>query len=250
MAFCSADFSVHGKEKMKLNIEYNETNYSSDSIPCGRIIKKFYKQLCMNVLNNAYRYSMSHFDITKEGECPLLFSERNNYSIFASAINNITPIHLSEWGFNQNNSASTNTRRVDFYAMYKDGNCARPINFYLELKNGWYCLNKRSQIKIDGRVIKSIKKLVEQLQNIKLIKPAWNDFDDVYLGIVTIYGYYRQNQKKYTRDDLYNELFSIIDKRIIKNFMVSTWSVPEDFPIQWENDRCSFISIIGLPILP
>jgi hypothetical protein len=235
---------------MKLTIAYNETNYSSDSMRNGRIIKKFYKQLCLNVFKIAYRYSTYHFDITKEGECPLLFSERNIYSIFASAINNITPIHLSEWGFTQNNSISANTRRVDFYAMYKDGNCARPTNFYMELKNGWYCLNKKSKITMDDRIIKSIKKLVSQLRDIRLIKPAWNDFDDVYLGIVTIYGYYREKQEKYTRDHLYNEILSVIDRRIIKHLIVSTWTVPEDLPIQWENDRCRFISIIGLPISP
>ncbi len=235
---------------MELDIDYNETNYRSDSIKCGRIIKKFFKLLCMNVFHNAYRYSMCHFDITKEGECPLLFGERNIYSIFASAINGITPIHLSEWGFNQNNSDSTNTRRVDFYAMYKDGNWSRPTNFYIELKSGWYCLNKRSQLSMDSRVVMSIKSLVEQLRSIKLIKPEWNDFDDVYLGVVTIYGYFREVQEGYTKDNLYDEIFSTIDKRIVKNFIVSTWTLPEDLPIQWEKDRCRFISIVGLPILP
>lgn len=235
---------------MELDIGYNETNYISDSMKYGRIIKKFFKRLSINVFNNAYRYSKEYFNITKEGECPLLFGERNNYSIFASAINDITPIHLSEWGFNQNNSDSTNTRRVDFYALYKDGDFSRPTNFYMELKNGWYCLNKRSQLSMDSRVIVSIKGLVDQLRSLKSIQPVWNDFNNVYLGLVTIYGYYREGQEEYTIDNLYDELFSVIDKRIARNFIVSHWTLPEDLPIQWEKDSCRFISIVGLPILP
>lgn len=232
---------------MEMQIEFNDNNYLSDSIINGRIVKKFFKTLSTNIFTNALEYNQKHHEFAGIGENPLLFKERNIYSLFAKSIDQITPVHLSEWGFNKNdNDSLDNNRRVDFWCMHKESNSSKPINFYIELKSGWYSLNRRSKININKNVTDSITSLTDQLRNLRRLKPNFNDFDDIYLGMFIFYGYYRSDEH-YSSTDLHNEFHKFADKRTIKNHLISTWTLPDDLPIHWEHDKCRFISIVGIP---
>lgn len=233
---------------MKIQIEFDDNNYRSDLIVNGRIVKKFFKTLSTNIFANALEYNQKHKEYAGSGDYPLLYKERNIYSLLSKSIDQITPVHLSEWGFSRNdNDALDNSRRVDFWCMHKEHASSKPINFYIELKNGWYSLNKRSQTNMNKCVADSIVNLTTQLRNLRKIKPNFNDIDDVYLGIFIFYGYYR-NEEHYSSNDLHDEFYKVIDKRTIKHHLISTWTLPDDLPIQWEHDKCRFISIIGIPI--
>jgi len=238
---------------MAVQISFNEKFYKSDDIKNGRIIKRFFRQLTTNVFKMSDKYSRQYKEISNdnENEIPLLYGERNLYSLFASAVNAITPMHLSEWGFNKNNSDNVDkNRRVDLWCLYKNGQSSNPINFYIELKTGWYCLNSRSKPPIEKRVKTAINNLIDQLRSLKNnIKPKWNDFDDVYLGLMMIHGYYSKGNERYSENDLVTSINDTLDKRTVKNYLISTLTFPDDISAQWEENNCRFISIIGIPIV-
>lgn len=231
---------------MTIQIEFNDNNYRSDSIVNGRIIKRFFKLLSTNIFVNALEYNQKHKEYAGIGDNPLLYKERNIYSLLAKSIDQITPVHLSEWGFLDNDTLDKN-RRVDFWCMHKEHDSSKPINFYIELKNGWYSLNKKSQINMNKCVVDSIVNLTVQLRELRKLKPSFYDIDDVYLGLFIFYGYYK-NEDHYSSNDLHNEFYKAIDKRTIKHHLISTWTLPDDVPIQWNHDKCKFISIMGIPI--
>jgi hypothetical protein len=231
-----------------IDIAFDETNYRSDSICNGRTIKKFFKTLSTNIFTNALEYNKKHLEYAGSGDNPLLYNERNMYSLIATSIGQITPVHLSEWGFSKNDSGGLeNNRRVDFWCMHKESKSSDPINFYIELKSGWYSLNKHSKINISKYVTDSIDSLTKQLRQLSKLKPKFYDFDDVYLGLFVFYGYYRSDEH-YSSANLHDEFKKVADKRTVKNHLISTWIFPDDLPVQWEHDKCKFISIVGIPI--
>lgn len=238
-------------QEMQLQIDFNDNNYKSDSIPKnGRIIKRFFRELSTNVFNHSYKYYQKYFEFTGHHENPLLYGEKNLYSLFSSAIHEISPIHISEWSFNNSDVACNLNRNrvVDLYCMYKHKKLSNPINFYIELKKAWYSLNSNSNISLDNRVIVSFSELTKQLRSLKQIKPNWNNFDYVYIGLFVIHCYYTDNKEYYTIKDLFDVLHNALDKRTIQNYLISTWKLEEGMFTQWEKDKCRFISILGIPI--
>jgi hypothetical protein len=167
---------------LNLSISFDEKRYKSDSIANGRIAKSFFKRLCLNVFNQAYHYATKIREVTGDDELSLLFSERNLYSTIAVAIDRITPLHLSEWSFNKNGeSAELDKQRiVDFWCLNQEGTTGQPINYFIEIKTGYYCLTKISQDEITTTVRNKIDDLITQLSDLKVIKPNWNDFANIY----------------------------------------------------------------------
>jgi len=232
-----------------MKISFNEKFYKSDDIKNGRIIKRFFKQLTANVFKMSDKYERKRKEIIGDSEIPLFYGERNLYSLLASAVNAITPVHVSEWGFSKNDYNTDKSRRVDLWCLYKNGKTSNPINFYIELKTGWYCLNLRSKPAIEKRVKKTIKELIDQLRNLNKIEPKFDDIDDVYLGLMVIHGYYSEGNEEYTEDDLIASINDTLDSRTVKNYLISTLTFPDNISAQWENDNCRFITIIGIPIV-
>ena len=85
----------------KPEIIINDSNFASNSLSDGRIAKDYLKQLTTTIFKNSITYFKKYYEWTNEYEFPLLFNERKLYSIYASAINSLSPIHLSEWGFSK-----------------------------------------------------------------------------------------------------------------------------------------------------
>ena len=125
----------------KIKISFDDKYFKSDEIIHGRVVKKFLEELMTNVFKKANLYWQVHSDLTGESELPLLHNERNLYSIFASAIDEITPVHLSEWSFNQADTG-VGTKRVDFWCLNKNGGEGKAINYFVELKKNGYCLSE------------------------------------------------------------------------------------------------------------
>jgi len=231
---------------MNLNVTFNETRYKSNSIENGRIAKSFFKRFSSNVFNQAYKYVTKIKELTGDDELPLLFGERNLYSTIAVAIDKITPLHLSEWSFNKNGeSTELNKQRiVDFWCLNKDGATGRPINYFLEIKTGYYCLTSRSQDEVTTSVRKRIDDLISQLSDLKVIKPDWNEFDNIYIGAIVIYNYHN-GQDFYDEDDLMASVEQSLDGRKGIQSITANWTLPKDLKIQWEKDQVKSISIVG-----
>lgn len=238
---------------MTMDISFDVSNYQSNSVKNGRIIKDFFKKVTNNIFNMSNNYMSYYQNVFNVCEIPILYGERNINSLLASAVNAITPVHLSEWTFSKNNSNISKDRRVDLWCLYKNNRNSKfsiPINFFIELKTGWYCLNSRSDESIEQRVKISLLNLIDQLRTLKVIKPEWNDANNVYLGLMIIQGYYIDGCESYTEDDLFKSIHSSFDLRTVKNYLISTLRFPDDVSAQWERDKCRFVSIVGIPILP
>ncbi len=74
---------------MNLKIEVSSKDYNSDTIDNGRIVKSFFITLANNVFNQSYKYYEKYNeykDMNDENdvyELPLLYNERNIYSLIA-----------------------------------------------------------------------------------------------------------------------------------------------------------------------
>lgn len=233
---------------MKLDIELDKKYYKSDFIENGRVVSKFFKMFSDNIFNQSYKYYESTKNINGVPELPILFDERNLYSLVAVALDKITHIHLTEWSFNTSDNDIEKSRRVDFWCLNKVGKTGKPINYFIELKKGWYCLNKNSKEGFDKRINKQIKSLVEQTKSLKSIAPNWEYVDDVFLGILIIHGYYKNGKEYFDSKNVRENIYNDIDKRLNAQLLFSTWTLPEDMNLQWEGDKCKFISIAGIVI--
>jgi hypothetical protein len=231
----------------KLKIILDKKYYKSDSTNNGRIIARFFENLSTNIFNQAYKYSIENHKITGRAELPLIFGERNIYSTIAVAINEITPIHISEWAFNPSEHTNIEkSRRVDFWCLNRDSEKGNPINYFIEVKKGWYCLNKASKEAFQTLINKGIIDLIQQTKDLKNISPEWDDVDDVFLGISIIHGYYDNDKLYYNehniRENIYNELETDSNLQLI----TSTWHIPSDLEPQWDKSKCKFITISGI----
>ena len=233
--------------EIRNNVKIDKKYYKPDSIINGRIIGRFFERLSQNIFKQSILYYNKHKEITGEGEIPILHWERNVYSTVASAINKITPVHLSEWSFRPSQYNTKQTRRVDFWCLHKDGETGKPVNFFIELKRAWYSLNEQSKEELQSIVKEKIESLLKQTREIKRISPQW-EADNAYLGIIIIHGYYQENNEFYTYQDVRENLFTAIDKRTNAQLLTSTWTLPDGTEVQWERDKCRFITIAGLII--
>ena len=230
-----------------MDIVFNYSDYKSDSVENGRRVKSFFETLSRNVFLHTRIYYDYHKEITGYCENPLLFSERNLYSIFASSINDITPIHLSEWGFSKNDEKNLDAnRRVDFWCLEKNGGYGKPLNYYIEIKKGYYCLSSRSNKKFSLSVENSVSELQKQLKTIKNLKPRFSDFEDVYLGVFVLHGYSTKSKTGYGSKDVFDNFMDLTDGRSRQNLMMATWNVADDHEVQWTSDKCEFIAIVGI----
>lgn len=230
-----------------MEVKFNYSDYKSDSIVNGRRIKNFFEILSNNVFEHARNYYDNHFEITGYYENPLLFKERNLYSIFSSSINKITPVHLSEWGFSKNDENNLDSsRKVDFWCLEKNGTNSKPLNFYIEIKKGYYCLSSRSKQEFVSSVSDDVVELQNQLKTIKNLKPRFSNFDDVYLGVFVVHGYSTKGTTEYDSNDVFDNFFEITDGRTRQDLMMATWKLPQDYKVQWDIEKCEFISIVGI----
>ena len=234
---------------MELHISIDKKYYKSDSIENGRIIGKFFVEMVKNVFNQSYRYWEKHCQMTKSGEMPLLYSERNLYSTFAVAIDKITPIHLSEWSLNPSDYNKLDIgRRVDLWCLTQNGESGKRLNYFIEIKKGHYNLNKNSKKEFQKSVEEDINSLAKQITSIKKLSLEWAGDDNVFLGVPVIHGFYLDGKKFFDANNVRENIYEQIDKRSNAQLLVATWILPDDMNIQWEEKKCSFISIAGIVI--
>lgn len=242
---------------MTLEISLNEEYFKSDKIEHGRLIKKFFRSLSENVFEQSWRFYQEYQNITGDNWLPLLGNERNLYSIFSSAIDKITPIHHSELSFNKSDTPNANadakSRRVDFWCLNKSGGNGTAINYFIEIKKGHYCLSKNTMTELNVATSNSIfdqkTGLVAQLQQIKKITPNWYGDADVYLGIVVIHGYHAANKDaEFNEKHIIDNVNELLDQRLGAQLVMNTWILPEELGVQWDSEKCKFISIVGIAI--
>jgi hypothetical protein len=235
---------------MALNIKIDKKYYKADTISNGRIIRAFFERLTQNVFEQSYSYWKNYYEIMKEtGHLPILYTERNLYSTFAAAVDKITPIHLSEYSFNQNackDLTSNNQRRVDLWCLNREGNSGTPLNYFIEIKKGSYCLNGNTRPDFRQDIYEDVANLITQIRDIRAIKPNWGT-DNVFLGLYVIQGYYREGKEYYDHEQVRENIYNQIDQRSKFQLIMSTWTLGNEMDISWGNeDKCKFISIAGI----
>lgn len=228
-------------DDFRLDIKTNSSFYNEDLIVDGAYIKKVFNNLSSYIFLHSYIYFKNYNKDLGEIFVPILEKERNFGSTVACAINQITPVHLSEWTFPQAK------RRVDFW--FQTFNKGEVHNFFLEAKQGWQHIGK----KLYAGTQHSLEDLVEQVISIKKdIAPHWSDHD-TFFGIMLIpSGVFKnkENSSKFKQIELLQEVRNNIDQRSGIQLLISTWMLPEEIvkAIQkssW-NWICSAVSVVGL----
>ena len=237
----------------QLNILVDDSSYSSDAIRHGRITKKFAKQISKEAFAQSFRHWSSHKHITGRGEIPLLYPERRLYSTFATAINKLTPIHLSEWPLNPSAEDTDNSRRVDYWCLHKGAENGSAINYFIEIKKAAYCLSQGTTEDFTENVQKKINELMLQVSEIKAISPKWHGDGSVFLGLLVIHGYHAKSKKHiYDETTVRENIVRAIDGRLGAQVILSTWKLPDSFDIEEHNglrDKCvRFISLASIVI--
>jgi hypothetical protein len=232
-----------------LSISVDKKYFKSDSIVHGRKIGDFFEQLTTNVFHQSYQYWKASRDLIGKGDLPLLYKERNLYSIFASAIDKITPIHLSEWAFNTSDYTADNSRRVDFWCLTKDGDAGKRINYFIELKKTYYCISDGTNECLTSNAEQTISGLAVQIQDLKKLGLDWEGDGNVFLGLVVIHGYYSENKEVgFNEATIRENIYKTLDKKLKFQLILTTWNLPENMDIQWKNDKCKFVTIAGIAI--
>ena len=236
------------RDFMKNNFIINDTFYKSDSIKNGRRAKSFFRKLAQNLFDQSILFYEKNLSITGVKEYPLFFDERNLYSLFSVSINKITPVHLSEWTFCKDSKCKKqdSQRTVDFWCLSKNRNNGIPINYFIEVKKGYYCLTSRSNDEITKYVKNNLDVLVDQISDIKKINPDWNNFDNIYMGIAIIHNYYSNNDLFYNEYDLVNSVSANVNR--VKNIQIisASYIFPESFCTdQWESNKPRSVTILG-----
>lgn len=227
---------------------FDDKYFKSDEIVNGRVIRRFLKELIEKVFKKAHRYWQANYDLTEICEFPLLYDERNLYSIFAAAIDEITPVHLSEWSFNKADTG-IDSRRVDFWCLNKCGENGKVINYFIELKKNGYCLSKGTEAEFTSAASKDVKGITDQIVKLKKIRPNWNGHDEVYLGIIVVHAYCSANREpEYDEQQIRDNIYKLMDKRSKAQLLFSTLTLPSYMGVHWETDICRFVAIAGVAI--
>lgn len=175
---------------------------------------------------------------------PLLYTERNLYSIFAAAIDEITPIHLSEWSLNKSYTNSEKSRRVDFWCLNKSETNGKVLNYFIELKKNYYCVSTGTIEDLCVTASKAVEEITKQVIDIKKLKLNWSGEGDVYLGMIVTHGYRPSNKEsEYNELTVRDKIYDLLDKRSGAQLLFSTWKLPENMPIQWKSEKCDFVTI-------
>lgn len=234
---------------MNLNITIDDTYYRSDSIVHGRVIRKFLDELMQRVYLKAYRAWQMQMELTGNSDLPLLYKERNLYSIFASAIDEITPVHLSEWSFNKDDTGGDSNRRVDFWCLHAGAEKGKVLNYFIELKKNYYCLSEGTQEEFAKDAAAVVTELNEQVVNLKHIAPDWYGDDNAFLGIVVTHGYYSSKKEPvYDETHVRDNIYELLNKQNAPQMLFSTWMLPKNKKIQWDHDKCEFVSMSAIAI--
>lgn len=235
------------------NLSFSHRNYKSDSIPNGRKIKSFFEKLVTNLVTQSEKYYKDFESIAGDviGErLPICYNEVVQYSQFGAALSSITSIHLSEFPFNRSEQDLSN-RKLDFWCMVKDGEFARALNYFIELKTSYYCVDGKSS-DLTSVAHDTFQILLNQISDIKGIKPLWAGDDNIYLGIMTFHGYKSKSKNsknlddEYNANDLENALWSSIDKRKNPNLLFGALVLPEEYQDQWDDNLCRFVGFAGI----
>lgn len=230
---------------MKLNIKPSNRFFKAHSVTDGRIISKFFHRLARNIFNQSYRYWCHSEIIGGIVDLSLLYKERNLYSTIAVAIDKLTPVHLTEWSFSKlDNESLDDSRRVDFWCLYKDGQHGKPVNVFLEVKKGWYCLNAASQESFHCNVHRSLNGLLAQIETLKSTSLNWGGFNDAFLGMFVVHGFYTDGKEYYDETHIIKNLRDMMREYSLEGcLLLSTWYLPADMNVQWETNKCRFITI-------
>ena len=106
------------KYNIEDNISIDSRFYKSDNIVAGRVIKTFFKELSLNIFKQSYKYFKEYVKFPGSIYLPLFEGEEKCQSTVACAINELTPVHLTEWPFPESK------RFIDFWNGYRFQQCA------------------------------------------------------------------------------------------------------------------------------
>ena len=214
---------------MGLKLKHIDKFYHSDSIVNGRLAKKFFQQLSEIIFQKSYQYWETHQGFGGSFEFPLTFSERNLYSIIGSSIDAITPVHTTEIFVQKSEIKQTENRMVDFWCLHQENESRTSINYFIEVKKGWYNLKEGTKENLDSKVKASIKSMERQLSNLKqnLKEYDWVH-NHVFVGLIIINGYYHKNSSAYYDiEDVVQMVRDSIDNRRNAQVLATVWK-PEE----------------------
>jgi len=235
------------EQNVQLNIVVNDDYYDADAIEHGRLARTFFKSLAKNVFIQSYRYWEKYHQFAGLREIPLLHSERNLYSIVGSAINAITPVHLSEWPLPMPEQMERERRVVDFWCMDKPSTNGKALNYFVELKKAYYCVSTGTVENLTCDAANRIREAIEQVRLVKSLQPDWNGDGNVYMAVPVIHGYHSSSRSiAYNNKHLIECLNSLLDGRNYAQLITSTWTLPAEMEIQWNSDKCDFVMIAGI----
>ena len=79
----------------------------------------------------------------------------------------------------------------------------------------------------------------------KNISPNWEGYDDVYMGLCIINGFYNKDEY-YTSENVRDNIHQKLDKRLNAQLLFSTWTLPESMNARWGSYMSRFVSIAGI----
>lgn len=233
---------------MKLEISFDDKYYKSDEIEHGRVIRQFTENLIKRIYSKSYRHYEAQKKLTGATFLPLLESERNLYSIIAAAIDEITPVHLSEWSFNSSETG-VDERIVDFWCLSQRGENGKVVNYFIEVKKHGYCLSEGTKQSFTQTAETNVKGIINQLTKLKDIRPNWEGDGDVFLGLIITHSYRgAEKTSGYDTNHVRDNIHSLLDKRRGSQLLHSTWTIPNELEIQWDSDVCESVSISAIAI--
>ena len=221
----------------------------------SRIISKFFFELTNKIFMKTQEYVNAY---GKGSDFPLANSERNLYSLFSSAIGEITPLHASEWPLSKKNKKG---KRVDLWCRSGgNGKTSAKLNFFIEIKADelflWSsCKGEfRKRYTKDGSKTKleQLKIQVNELFEVEDLK--WDDLDPVFMGILVIPGKLKgKNDIKYDHDYIVNKVDDLNKGSTKFRYLFNTWVLPKEseIGILWKDEelqwgRCPFVTIVGI----
>ena len=87
-----------------------------------------------------------------------------------------------------------------------------------------------------------IESLANQIKDIKRIAPNWEGYDDIYIGLSIVHGYYKDHIA-FSSNNVRDNIKSIIGNKKSIQLVTSTWTLPEDMSVQFKDYKCKFVTI-------